>query len=299
MRSFAMRQIIDLSHPIRELPSPIPGTLDNQPNISFEETGAHGYYFITSRIDRLYSNICTHMDFPGHLSSLTSDVSGPIGKYPVERFIGQVLILDFSYKLDKIKQFFDEQNKLNINPRDQITLTRFLKFLDNLEISSQELEAIVQQCETSLNSVKGILFYTGLSDIWEYQKFESWQYRYFYSPYLSSDASEVIVDSKPSFVGIDALQLEHPIINFRGDELPVVLNNQCRGHIRKKLAKLGEFSNHETLLGNDIVIYENLKIPKKLRNHVVEFAGVPLNFQIQGMDNNALARPYVVYEKAE
>ena len=143
------------------------------------------------------------------------------------------------------------------------------------------------------SSLKGLLLYTGLSGWWRYEKFESWEYAYFYSPFLTEDACDFLIENKLSFVGIDAFQLEHSIINFNGYELPLVLHEAARKHVAGRLTQIELFNNHFALLGKDILIYENLKIPAEIKNQMVEFSGVPLNMRLEGMNDNALVRPYV------
>lgn len=288
-----MKRIIDVSHPIRDADPCSFGTSDNRPSISYEEGESHGVFFITSRVDNLHSNTCTHIDFPGHLSGMAEKFGDSIGKYPVERFVGSVAVLDFSAKIDSIRPFFDDSGVLAIKPGDAETLSKFLHALDELRITGNELQQALTRCGAS-SALKGILFYTGLSSLWQYKKFESWQYLYFYNPYLSSDACEFILAQNYSFVGIDSFQLEHPIINFRGDELPVVTDRQGREFIAARLSDINmKFSNHLALLGNDILIYENLKLPTECRDRIVDFSGVPLNFQIAGLNDNGLTRPYI------
>ena len=75
-----MKTIIDISHPIRSSDPCSFGTSENIPEISYEEGESHGTFFITSRIDNLHSNTCTHIDFPGHLFGLAETFAKSIGK---------------------------------------------------------------------------------------------------------------------------------------------------------------------------------------------------------------------------
>jgi kynurenine formamidase len=287
-----MKQIIDISHPIQRQPCSF-GVIDTTPQISFEEGESHGVCFITSRVDNLHSNTCTHIDFPGHLANLGRKFPKSVGMYPIERFVGRAFVADFSHKLAPIEPFFNKDGKLNISPRDDARVPAFLCAVDGLAITKEELTTLLQHAGLSLSSVSGLIIYSGLSSLWRYEKFESWEYAYFYSPFLTEGLCDLIVQSRLSFVGIDAFQLEHPIINFNGHELPLVLNQTAREMVVKKLDEMDMFSNHQALLGNDILVYENLRLPPEVKNRLVLFSGPPLNFRLEGMNDNALVRPYL------
>jgi kynurenine formamidase len=287
-----MNQIFDLSHPITQEPPCTFRTTNSTPQLRFSEGESHGVFFITSRVDNLYSNTCTHIDFPGHLSEFGSKFRESVGAYPLDRFVGQVAILDFSGKLASLKLHFNESGEFIVDPHDKETMLGFLKSLDELEITASDLTEALQNMNVSLDSIKGVLIYSGLSSFWRYEIVESWNYIYFFNPFFTEEACQLIVDHKLSFVGIDSLQVEHPVIDYAGDELPVVMHQECRDYIMQKLQSLKGAMNHRIFLGNDVLIYENMQIPKELAGHLVWFSGTPLNLQIPGLDDNALARPY-------
>lgn len=287
-----MDRIFDLSQPIREETPCTFRTASAVPQVRYSEGESHGVIFITSRIDNLHSNTCTHIDFPGHLSEFGSRFYNSVGAYPLSRFVGPVAILDFSFKLAAIESYFNEGGEFTVDAGDEERMLSFLSALNELEIRASDLSACAEQMNISLNSLKGVLIYSGLSRFWKYQTVESWNYIYFFNPFFSPDACQLILDSKLSFVGIDSLQVEHPVINYGGDELPVVLHPQCRKYISEKLELLESAANHRIFLGHDVLIYENLLIPRELAGRLVRFSGVPLNLQIPGLDDNALTRPY-------
>ena len=287
-----MNQIFDLSHPITDQPPCTFRTADATPWVRFSEGESHGVFFITSRVDNLYSNICTHIDFPGHLSEFGNKFRKSIGAYPLDRFVGDVAVLDFSGKLAALRLHFNPSGEFIVDPHDKETMLSFLTSLDDLEITASDLREALQQADASLDSIKGILIYSGLSKFWRYEIVESWSYIYFFNPFFSEEACQLIIDNGLSFVGIDSLQVEHPIIDFAGDELPVVMHQECRDYIAQKLQSLKGAMNHRMFLGNDVLIYENMQIPKELAGHTVWFSGTPLNLQLRGLDDNALARPY-------
>lgn len=290
-------EVWDLSHAITDQQPCTFTVADKCPQVSFEEGEAHGMFFVTSHVDNLSLNTCTHIDFPGHLPHIAERASHEpqlVGSYPVERFIGPTLVLNVSDKLAQIQEYFTDEGHLEIDPRDGTKMLEFLRGLDELKIDLAELVERVDRCGCDLESLTGLLFASGANLYWKYEAFESWQYLYFYNPCLTREACEAIVAAKLSFVGIDAFQLEHPLINFRGDELPVILNPDCREFVRERLAVVSEFANHTMLLGNDVLIYENLRLPRNVRGVRGHFSGVPLNFQLPGVTDNALARPYFV-----
>ncbi|MGH9928036.1 MAG: cyclase family protein [Pyrinomonadaceae bacterium] len=287
-----MNRLFDLSHPITDNPPCTFRTADAIPKVRFSEGESHGVFFITSQVENLYSNTCTHIDFPGHLSEFGSRFLDSIGAYPIERFVGNVAILDFSSKLDALGVYFNDQGEFITDPSDPARMLNFLKSLEGLEISAAELAETLADVKVSLDSLKGVLVYSGLSRFWKYEIVESWNYIYFFNPFFSQEACQLIVDNEISFVGIDALQVEHPIIDYAGDELPVVLFEECRDYIAQKHRSLKGPMNHRLFLGHDVLIYENMRIPKELAGQTVWFSGVPLNFQISGLDDNALVRPY-------
>jgi len=215
--------------------------------------------------------------------------------YSVERFIGPTLIADFSTKRHVVSPFFDQEGKFSVEATDGARVLEFLKSLDDLQITRSDIERAFDVAKIqNPHRLKGLIIHTGSSQFWQYRKFESWNYAYFYSPFLSEDACDLLINLGISFVGVDAFQLEHPIINFNGHELPLILNATARDYVESKLALQDEFSNHFALLGNDILIYENLRIPLELRGLEVLFSGPPLNLCLEGLNDNALVRPYAV-----
>lgn len=212
--------------------------------------------------------------------------------YAVDRFVGTVAVLDVSTKVSKLDTYFDKLGQLAVDVRDERAILNFLGCLSSLAINRDELKECLRLCGRPLTAVVGVLFYTGRSVLWRYNKFESWQYAYFFSPYLTHDACQHLVEARLSFVGVDSFQLEDPIINFNGLELPLALNQSARQFVKERLGSIERFSNHLALLGHDILIYENLRLPPEIRNRLINFHGVPLNMRLEGMNDNALVRPY-------
>ncbi len=103
MAQIATNQLMDLSHPITDHPSCSFQMLDTTPQVSFQEGDAHGVFFVTTRLDNLMLNLCTHIDFPGHLHTYENKFLQSVGEYPLDRFIGAVAVIDVSDKMSAIK----------------------------------------------------------------------------------------------------------------------------------------------------------------------------------------------------
>jgi kynurenine formamidase len=295
-----MTHLYDLSHPITDSGSCTFSTNDKRPVVTFEEGGSHGVSFVTSRIDNLYSNTATHVDLPGHLVDAGSRGWDTVGQIPVDHFIGDCAILDFSAKCAALGNWFSEDGlfRRDLLPR----FDEFISCLPELSISEPELLAAFAQAGREPGDVRGAIIFAGLARFWTGGIFEPWEHAYFYAPYLSDRAAEVITGSGISFVGIDAFRLENPITNFRGDELPLIVNeltleearSGVRAAVKSALDTLRQRTLHHRLLGEGIVIYENLNIPAALAGKSGTFSGPPLNFQLSGLNDSALTRPYFI-----
>jgi kynurenine formamidase len=290
--------IFDLSHPVTdELPCTF-SVADKIPQLSFEEGDSHGTYFVTSRLDNLYSNAGTQIDFPEHLAEVAAgrpDLPPTVGAYPLERFVGPCAIVDFSALMDPLDAWFDDQGLFR---RDQFgAFEDFLDILPTLQITADDLVAAIAACDCVIEDLRGVVFYSGSSKYYRPVRYESWEYRYFYAPFLADDACSMVVDAGLSFVGIDAFQLENPIANYRGDELPLMVNAQARGVALERLAHWRdhtEHTNHFRILGSGLLIYESLAVSSEVVGTSGTFSGPPLNLQIPGLNDDAMARPYYI-----
>lgn len=108
-----------------------------------------------------------------------------------------------------------------------------------------------------IDNVDTVLFYSG----WEH---------YFYDerissnyPVLTEEACTYLIDQNIKIVGVDYLSVD-----------PV--------HAE-------EFDIHKTLLGNDIIIYENLCNLEPLIDRLFEFQGIPLHVEADGIPVRAIA----------
>ncbi|WP_163512190.1 cyclase family protein [Fodinicola acaciae] len=296
--------LYDLSHPVNDVGPCTFATNDKRPRVSFEEGDSHGHLFITSRIDNLYSNTATHVDLPGHLVESARFGWPTVGQIPIDRFIGPCAILDFSHRCEALQDWFTDEGVFRRG-----RLERFDEFLAlgrGLGVSRLELEGALKSVDAVIPDLKGVLLYSGLSRFWTNGVFESWEHAYFYAPFLMSDAIEFLIGeaSALTFVGIDAFQLEDPISNLRGDELPLISNELSvieakrgvRTMVKAAVAHWRERSVHQQLFEASVVIYENLNVPAALANKCGTFSGPPLNLQLESLNDNALVRPYFVVD---
>ena len=202
-------------------------------------------------------------------------------------------MLDFSSKMAALDGWFDDRGVFN---RDRIgEFDEFVATFGSLEITVADLLAELDRLDVKLEDLLGLLIYSGSGKYWTNEVFESWEYRYFYAPYFSTEAAQLLADTGSiSLVGIDAFQIEDPVANFRGNELPLMVNPTARKDVRARLASWKGETNHERLLGNGILIYESVRLPSDVAGAVGEFSGVPLNLQLPGLDDDAMTRPYLL-----
>lgn len=284
---------IDLSHPITEAGPCTFSRLNQQPSVSFHEGDSLGTFFMTSTVSNLGSNLCTHMDLAGHI---VGGVDLPlVGEYPVSHFVGAAIVVDVRDKMAVLDAFFDANGRSTISPDDTVGWTAFLAALQELEISKLELTERVDRVRGGRH-VQGVIFMCGNAPLWKPGRYNAYDYRYFFNVYLAEKAAQWLVSLGVTFVGIDAFQLEDPMINFRGDEAFLAKSSDLRREVIQRLGERELFSNHRTLLSNRVAIYENLKLGAELADTFGFFAGAPLNLQLAGMVDNAVCRPVFIPE---
>ncbi len=284
-------RILDLSHPIRSAATCSFEIIDTVPKISFQEGVAHGGGAISARIDNLVMDSYTHVIFPG--SRRHPRESGrTVGEYPLESFVGPAVVVDVSDKVARLDRFFTLEGRLDLDPRDEAAGLAFLRALDGLAVTREELAACLERNGLDLSGARGVLFYSGLARHWTYQKLQVWEHRYFFSPFLEPAACRDLAAAGVSFVGIDSLQIDSPWLNLTGQEAPFVLNPQCRRLIAERRAASGPGAL-SALFEKNVVIYLNLNLPSVLAGRVVEFAGPPWNLQIEGATTSSVVRPFV------
>lgn len=283
---------IDLSHPITADGPCTFSRLNQPPTATFQEGDSLGTFFLTSVLHNLGSNLCTHMDLAGHI--VTGGANLPlVGEYPVANFLGDAIIIDVRDKMAPLAPFFDENGRSIIAPTDVDGWSRFIAVLPLLEISKQELIERVERVRNG-RDVRGVIFLCGNARFWKPGQYNANDYAYFFNVYLAEKAAQWLVGLGITFVGIDAFQLEDPMINFRGDEAFLAKAQELRRDVLERLGMRELYSNHRTLLSNQIAIYENLNLSPDLANRFGFFAGQPLNLQLPGLVDNAVCRPVFI-----
>jgi kynurenine formamidase len=283
-------RILDLSHPVRSSATCSFEIIDTVPKISFQEGVSHGGGMISARIDNLVMDSYTHLVFPGSRPQ-PRESGRTVGEYPLESFVGPAVVLDVSDKAARLDRFFTAEGRLALDPRDEAAGLAFLQALDGLAVTREEVAAGLERAGVDPSEVRGVLFHSGLARHWIYQKLQVWEHRYFFSPFLEAEACRHLAAAGVSFVGIDSLQIDSPWLNMTGQEIPFVLNPGCRRLIAERRAASwpGALS---ALLERDVVVYLNLNLPELLAGRVVEFAGPPLNLQIEGATTSSVVRPF-------
>ena len=238
-------EIVDLSHHIGNTP---PCTLiQTGENIATTETEhgeSVGVLFRTTKVNNLYLNYGTHIDFPGHLHEIND--CKKIGEYKIEKFIAEAVIVDVSDKVRAISQYFSDDAHLDFDKfgRGDEFVKKLLGILDSLEIS---LDFFNEKIDGESIRDKSVIFYTELSKHWRNRIFNGWQYAYFINPFISGELADFLVKSKVKNVGVDALQLEHPIINLDGREWGAILSDKYKEKVLSKLRDISKNMIHKKL----------------------------------------------------
>ena len=296
-------EIVDLTHDINnELPMTFKSQRFCPVTVKVERGMSIGITFNTTRILDISMNHGTHIDFPSHIANL-NDVGGPIGKYPVKNFIGEVLVFDASEKVKKFADCmgFSEITKSLHLIQDDMFYEKLDKSLDILAINEKEF---TKECGKDIEG-KVIIIYTGLDKLWTYGEKNAWEYLYFFNPYIEYELAKHFVDKKISLLGVDALQIEDPIINFdipdEPDELTEALkvNLTSRGEelIGKRLKKIKKIFIHKLLLSNQILLIENMKNVDKLLNKQSLFIAPPLKLTLPNCSDNSITRAFAIVFK--
>ena len=280
----------DLSHPITPDGPCTFVPNEHKPWATFEEGESHGFFFITSCLHNLPSNLSTHMDLPGHIV-LGGQEPPMVGEQPLSSFSGRVIVLDVRDKLAEIGGYFDASGFCHLKPEDADSWNAFLKDCRSLEIDKDELIRRIDELNPT-HEFDGVLFYCGNAGFWRPgHRSLATEYIYFYNVFLSDRAAQWLLRQGLRFVGIDSFQLEDPIINFRGDEAFAVRDEALRGYVKKRLSERELYSNHRTFLSAGVPIYENLNLGAEVAGKMGWFFGAPLNIRIPGVVDNALCRP--------
>jgi arylformamidase len=193
-------KVIDLSHTIHDDIQIYPG--DPQPSISRGLTHEKDYCHVD--VLTLGSHTGTHIDAPYHFLK----EGKTIDELPVERFVGEGVLVDVSAKSDREL----------IEPGD------------------------IEPYETEIAQGDFVILKTGRDKYFGTS-------RYYRHPYLSAAAALVLLKMGVSLVGIDALNVD-----------PTYYGSMDSDSAAKDLPDEAQYGYpvHDILLGNDILIVENL-----------------------------------------
>lgn len=288
---------MDLSHPITAAGPCTFVRTDQKPRATFQEGDSHGHFFLTSVLHDLPSNLCTHMDLKGHIVTSEGHLR-MVGEYPVDHFIGEAVIIDVRDKMAALDRFFGPDGRSLVAPDDANAWGKFVETLSTLEISKLELMERVERLRQE-RELRGVIFFCDNARLWKPGKYNAVDYRYFFNVFLAERAAQWLVKLGVGFVGIDAFQLEDPIINFRGDESFLAKSPALRAEVLHRIDARRSYSNHRTLLSNEIAIFENLNLTPDLADTRGWFSGPPLNLHLDGLVDNALCRPVYCPEERE
>jgi arylformamidase len=142
---------------------------------------------------------------------------------------------------------------------DQYPLERFLLsgiVVPLLELKDNEpiREGSLAHALSTLPTCGAVLIRTSWNQYWNSE-------RYMHHPYLSSEAAQLLIDKGVSLVGIDALNVDSTV--------------QGTDHA------------HATLLGNDVLIVENLtRLDQLIPNQIYHFSFLPLS--LAGLDGSPI-----------
>jgi kynurenine formamidase/class 3 adenylate cyclase len=285
--------IVDLTHEIRNEPPCTFATQDNSAiDTNFSIGQSMGVEFVTTILHNLSLNHGTHIDFPGHIKH----ASKKVGLYDLNKFVSEVVIFDARKKVENISKFFNKENgNMLIDYKNNSEyFNEFLENLESLEITKGEF--IESTKENNLKN-KAVLICSDLDKCWQYRPLDAWNYKYFFNPYISKDLAEYFVDNKVNLVGIDALQIENPIINFDGQEENIYFPEWKEKYvpiIEEKLKLVKKYFIHKILLSNEIMILENLKDISKIIDRKSLLVSVPLKLMCSNCEDNSITRAFAL-----
>jgi len=288
-------EIIDLSHKLHSKPScSYTSSILNEITAEQTKGQAIGVTFITTKLGNVFMNYGTHIDFPGHLLSHGIKSIKNVGEYTLDNFVCEAIVVDIRDKLKSINSLVNtKENIINVEQlgQGQQVIKEFLSIIESMEITLHDfLERIGKQDIAK----KAILFCTNLDKYWDYGQFEPWRYSYFFNPYISIELAHFLAKEKVSLVGIDALQIENPIINLGGKELFPILSKKYNKLIKRKLESISQNFIHQILLENDVLLVENLKNLTKIIGRKVLFIAAPLGLDIPGCTDNSITRAFAL-----
>jgi kynurenine formamidase len=289
-RTILEADFVDLSHEIMDTPPcTLLPTAENCIGHATRHGESVGVLFKTSYLRHLYLNYGTHLDFPGHLEQIKG--TPPVGGFPLKTFVGESVVVDLRSKVRAVSRFFDASGNLDFETVGQgdEAVKQLLGIFDTLRIGIDEFKDLVD--ERSLKD-KVLLFCTGLSKYWRYRVFNGWQYAYFINPHIDQELATYLVDSGIRLVGIDALQIEDPVINLDGNEFLKMVSPCYKRAVEERISTVSKNLIHEIFLDNGILIAENLTNLSRLVRRDSIFFGVPLRIGIKECTDNCVIRAW-------
>ncbi len=221
-------KIIDLSHTIHDNIQVYPG--DPRPSITRGLTHEKDYCHVD--VLTLGSHTGTHIDAPFHFLS----EGKKIDELPVQRFIGNGVLVDVSAKSDREM----------IEPGD------------------------IEPFENKIAEGDFVILKTGRDKYFGTSK-------YYRHPYLSAEGAKFLLKRGVSLVGIDAMNVDPTYYDSQGSDPSAV-----------PLPDEEEYGYpvHDILLGNDILIVENLCNLDKIKPVKGGYSFLPL--KLKGSDGSPI-----------
>ncbi len=214
-------EVIDLTHTIHNDIQIYPG--DPVPSISRGLTHEKDYCHVDQL--KLGSHTGTHIDAPYHFLKKGKKID----ELPVQRFVGDGVLIDVSAKSDR----------------------------DLIEPGE------VEPYEDEIAQGDFVIFRTGRDKYFGTPK-------YYFHPYLSAEGARLLVKMGVSLVGIDALNVD-----------PTYYGSMDSDPSAKDLPDEEQYGYpvHDILLGNDILIVENLCNLDKIKQRNGFYSFLPLKLK--------------------
>jgi len=291
----ASSEIVDLTHDI-DMRLPCTFTSQNlDPMLAQVIRGQSiGLNFHTTCLDNFYMNYGTHIDFPMHLEDLKEAHKKSIGRYELEKFVAETVVIDVR---DKVESFIKEiggvckNNSICLLPTDEF-FDKFFVAMNKLALTKSEF------CDRVKEDIAGkaVVLYTELSKYWVLSSKNAWDYLYFFNPYITFDLAEYFVEKKVKLVGIDALQIENPIVNF-DESCTATLTEKAKVEINKRLTDVKTNYAHRILLSNKIMLLENMTNVGLIVNKKSLLVAPPLKIVCNNCGDNSVVRAFAIVLK--
>jgi kynurenine formamidase len=285
-------EIVDLSHGItNELPCTF-NSQDYKPiTVDVRLGQGNGINFHTTMIDNFYMNHSTHIDFPKHLEEISAGQA--VGEYNLQKFVCEVVVFDATNIAEAFRNTLKEHIKNNLlctKEKDEY----FKILFDAIEKLKITKDMFVNQLGDRIEN-KSVIIYTGLDKYWTFGAKTAWEYMYFFNPYIGEDLADFFVEKEISLLGIDALQIENPIINF--DKDCPYLTSSAKTYIEEKLEYVRNHFIHKILLSKEIMLIENMTNVGKLVGKKSLLIAAPIKIVLKTCADNSITRAFAIVLK--